>query len=320
MCVLSGTTWPGVRHAGELPPLAGDHLAVHVAAGADGEHVVRVVDVGRRIGDVVAVGHVQHVGCLVHHPVAADEAGDRRAVEVPGARDAEAEAARAVARDVPLPADPDDGEALPHEERIAPSGRIVRIETRRGRAVEVARREFPPSVAHLDDPDAAPPCGVHGLQHGEASRCLHESVGVARGAGQVHDPVVHRIGRVDPERDPAPQHLVRAVVAERSAVEHDGLRVDRHTEDAGVGRQGKEDGSEQHAAWGKELEERARKAVGHRPAGGRGERAHRTKYEGAPLPASGRARSASGPSRTGPNRKRRNRRGGAGCGAAAIRS
>jgi hypothetical protein len=159
--------------AGEAPgaPRHGHRCAAGVLAHQHARG--GIVELRRGVGDVIPIGHRQHVGGRVGPELAAHEAA--------GARDArDVQGHHAVApRHVVPPADPGDRPAVPHQKAVAEVLRHRRI-GHAHRAVEHAERDLAAPVGCVEQQAAVAAAGIHGPQQIEIALELDPTIAPAR--------------------------------------------------------------------------------------------------------------------------------------------
>ena len=128
-------------------PLASRHDAARPFHGvAHGHHVLRRFRVDDRIGGVIAIGQRMIRFLFGDDEVAADKTSNRSPI-LGCRRRIDAHQSRAL-RCVELPADPQQGEALSHQESVAQLGVRARIDAS-SRVVEEAEHPLPAAIGHL---------------------------------------------------------------------------------------------------------------------------------------------------------------------------
>ena len=162
---------------------------------AHGERVGGIVRVGDRVGDVIAIGERRVERHLRDNHLAADDAHDRLAV-VCGDGRIDADEALALRR-IELPADPEQREALLHQEAVAHLCFGRRIEAARRLVVE-AEHPFAAAVRDLVQHGAVAAFDLFRLDQKEVRRELHAPARVSRRLVDVGDDLVRREGRDRP--------------------------------------------------------------------------------------------------------------------------
>ena len=203
-----------VFQASEPPLFTGNDLFRGVLVVLNGHHGIPRLEVVGRIGAVHAVGDVlvldNGVGLEGHD----DGAGDGLAVLL-GLRSVDAKQARGVGY-VVLPAAPDDGVALAHQEAVA--GVQGRVRSDVGGAVDVAQGQGLAPVEDVEEQAAVALGRVVGAQDAEVGGELDESLLIAGRELDVGDGLVGRMHGVDGEVGDAIDLGVGANVAEGLAV------------------------------------------------------------------------------------------------------
>ena len=191
----------------EAPPGPRDRFPLVLDPAADGEDIRFVVGVGDAVGPVVPVGEgvVRRLG--PHREVGADEAGDRRAVRVRRDRREHPHPQRVVVGDIPLPAQPEQGEPPAQQEAVAEVRPGLRPEAALGH-VEVGEEPLPPPVVHFEQQRSPPLRHDFRAEEVEVGGHLDLPVGVHRGEPEVRDDPVRRVLRVEGEVDDADDPLV----------------------------------------------------------------------------------------------------------------
>ena len=218
----------------EAPLVARDDFPLVLDPVAHGQHVDGVVRVLDPVGPVVAVGERVVIGSAADHEVGPHQPLDGGAVRVGRDRRVHPHAERVVVGDVPLPAQPEEREPVPHQEPVA--------EVRLGRGgeaplghVEVAEHPLAPAVVDLVQQGA--PALFHdlGADQVEVGGHLHLPVGVPRCEGDVGDDPVGVVFGIESEVDDPDDLLVGAGQAEALASEHVGAFADLEPDDLAGG-------------------------------------------------------------------------------------
>ena len=227
-----------VGRVGEPPRRARDRGGGSAGVLANRQAGRRVVEIGRGVPDVVAVGEGQRGDAAVRPPLAQERARDRAGVTA-GRRHREGHEA-VLARDVVLPAAPRHRVAVAHEKAVAEILGRRRI-GHAHRAVEHPERHLAAAVGHVEEEPAVAARGVPRPQHVEVRFALDQTRRVARGQGEIGDGLVRRVSRVDADAEDPRDLLVGARVTEGAAVEHrrtlcDPERCHGHRIDSSCGR------------------------------------------------------------------------------------
>ncbi len=195
----------------------------------------RIVERDRAIRDVISVRERERPGRVVDHPAATHESRDRIVGEALRPWHMEAKAI-AIARNVPLPAEPHQREPLTQEQQIAQRVRIRRQVLKRSAAVvEVGKGGRTSTVHHLYHPDAAAHLHHRRLHQDEPGPGLHLAVFIARRKVQIRDPGILRVRRIKRKVYSPANDLVSPVRTGRLAVVDQGSLVDLHAHNAGLG-------------------------------------------------------------------------------------
>ncbi len=163
--------------------------------------------IDHRIADVVAMRERQRGGRSLDRPVAAHQTLDGAAIG-PGHRRVQPQQPR-LARDVELPADPDQRERQPREQPIAEVVAAGRIEAPGG-AREVRQQRLAAAIADLEQRRRATRRRAARPQHHEVGRRLHTSALVARGMTEIDDAGIRGVRGIELELDQARELLVLA--------------------------------------------------------------------------------------------------------------
>ena len=150
-----------VRRVGEPPRRPRDRHRRRAGVLADGEPRRRIAEVGRRLGDVIAVGHRQGVDTGVRSPFAEHRTADQ-SVLAPRHRHRERQQT-VLARHVVLPAAPGHRVPVPHQEPITEVLRGRRVGYA-DRAVEHPERDLPTAVGNVEQESPLAARGIDGPQ------------------------------------------------------------------------------------------------------------------------------------------------------------
>ena len=171
---------------------------------------------------------------LVHDEIGANETGDRLALGTFCDRRVETHQAGFIAH-IPLPADPDQGDAAPHEKAVAEFVRGRGIERTFGVLYHV-QHPFTAAIWDLDERRAVRMRRVFRLENVNIGRELDFARAVPRRLVEVDDGLIGGGLGFDREVHLADHLLVGAGVAECFAVEDVGARKYFHAFDARLGR------------------------------------------------------------------------------------
>jgi hypothetical protein len=204
----------------EAPARAGNGLGRTVQLIAHQQHRARLVEIGRRIGEVAAIGEQEVRHRLRRLEIHVDSAPQRTAIGA-GLGSVEPEQGGQL-RHVALPAARDDRVAVAHQKAVTGvDGRVgvgVRTDDRARGVVEVRHRDGVAAVHHVDDHAAVGARAIDGQQDRHVGGELDAAASIARRQVDVGDAPVGLVRGVDGEAEPALQLLVRSDVAERATV------------------------------------------------------------------------------------------------------
>ena len=202
--------------------------------GAHVEHVIGASGLDHGIGVVAAIGNGGHRGVGAGNDVAAHETGDRRATE----RRNRHRHPHAAGRHVPLPAHPEQREALRHERPVAEL-RLGRRVVGASRLLEHGEDALRAAIAGLVEQPAVAARRIDRLQQVEIRRGLDQPARVDGGEREIDDALVARRLRVEGEMDAPDDFFVGTGGAESAAAEHRLAARDLETGDAALRHRGK---------------------------------------------------------------------------------
>ena len=185
---------PAIHHAGESPPLPGNHRLRTILVILHRQHRVPALQVVRRIGPVLPVRQKLRVDIRQRLERHYNPTRHRRPVIVLRVRHVAPEQTLRVGH-VVLPAAPYQAVAAAHQEPIA----RVRVSVRRsvGRAVDVLQCQFLAPVHHVQQQTPVAVVIVHRLEDAKVRRKLHQPVAIARRLHDVGNHPVVRMCRVN---------------------------------------------------------------------------------------------------------------------------
>ena len=232
------------------PPLAPRHdPARPLDRVAHGQHVVGRIGIEHGVGAMLAIGQ-RVIGFLLgHDEVAAHEPANRAAVLGRGRRiDADQ---TLPLRHVELPADPQQREALAHQEAVAHLGGRGRIEAA-ARVVEESEHAFAAAIGDLIEHRAVAAPDRLRLDHVEVGRELDLARRVSRRLVEIGHDAVRRQRRIHGEEDLSRQLLVRTGGAEGLAADEIAARLHIDADDLGERRRGGDQEQQDRACEGGE--------------------------------------------------------------------
>ena len=213
---------PSAVETREAPTRARDKLGLGVRLIAHDQHGVALVEVGRLVGRVTAVGQEEVRDVDRRLELDVDAALQPAPVGAERFRSVEAQKPTDVRRQITLPAAGDHDPTASHQPTVAGVDRGVRIavdaERGSGGVVEVGQAHHVAAVDDVDQHTPAGPRAIDGKQDRDVGRARHSPGSVARGESEIGDRTVGPIGGIDGEVDAPTQFLVRTDVPERASI------------------------------------------------------------------------------------------------------